>query len=200
MANEVFAGSLQTANISTGNVATVNDPFIASTPIGQGGFGLVNGARNPLGTAVYVSDGTTSGRRWKVRYVRINPTTPPAAYIVGPVYWKDNTFQVVTTNTAEAPAGINGVAGFLLNAQATPSVLTGNYVFILVFGFIGAANLGSPTVPASTAAGDLLIGSAGNTQAMARSAAGANRTNVEVAYAMTAISGGLADVMVDLES
>ena len=186
MAQETYVGSLQTLHVSTGRPETVNDPFDTTKPN--------NGARNNPGVAEYVSDGTITGRRWKVRYVRLNSTTT-ATLIVGPVYWKDNTFQVVTIQSSEAIGGINNLAGILLNANAT----NGNWVFVLAAGFIGAANIGSIAVPALTASGDLLIGATG-AQQFARVAIGSNRTNVEIAMALTAVSGGVADIFVQLES
>jgi hypothetical protein len=193
VANEVFDGNIQTLQISTGNVQTVNDPFITGS-LGQGQFGSPSGARNPLGMAAYISDGTTSGRRWKVRYVRMNATVPNSPFIVGPVYWKDNTFQVVTSLLSEALHGVNAIAGLLMNANVT----NGNFCFILVYGHVGAANIGAVTVPASTAAGDALIGAAGQ-QTFARVAANTAPTNAVLAWAETAISGGVADIFTCLE-
>lgn len=186
--NAIFTGSLQTLQITTGNVLTVNDSFNAAL--------YNNNAKNPLGQVAYISDGTVSGRRWRVRYVRMNATTFNPTPVVGPVYWKDNTFQVVTTLASEAPMGVNGVAGILLN----PNVTNGNFCFVLTSGFLGAANLGaSIPVPVSTAAGDLLIGATGQ-QTLAREAAGSTRTNVEVGIAQTAVSGGLGDIFVNMEN
>lgn len=195
MSNENFVfGSDQTLQITTGNVATVNDPFVATGTISAGSAILANGARNPLGIAAYISDGSTTGRRWKVRYVRVNSTTFNPSPVVGPVYWKDNTFQVVTTLFSEA-LDTNAAAGIMLNS----SITNGNYGFILVGGFLGAANLGSIPVVALTAAGDALIGATGQ-QTFARVAAGTAPTNAVIAWAVTAVSGGKSDVFVTLES
>lgn len=195
MANENYVfGSDQTLQITTGNVATVNDPFqTAGAPV-AGSSILLSGARNPLGISAYVSDGTITGRRWKVRYVRVNATTFNPSPVVGPVYWKDNTFQVVTTLYSEAVT-TNTPAGIMLNANIT----NGNYGFILVGGFLGAANLGSIPVVASTAIGDALIGATGQ-QTFGRVAAATAPTNAVIAWAVTAVSGGKADVFVALES
>lgn len=195
MANEIFDSNIQTLQISTGNVQTVNDPFIAGS-LGQGQFGSPLGARNPVGMAAYISDGTAAGRRWKVRYVRMNATVPNSPFVVGPVYWKDNTFQVITSLLSEALHGVNAIAGLLLN----PNLVNGNYCFILVYGHAGAANLagGAATVPASTAPGDALIGAAGQ-QTFARVAANTAPTNAVLAWAETAVSGGVADMFVNLE-
>lgn len=200
MANEIYDGNIQTLQISTGNVATVNDPFIASS-LGQGQFGSPFGARNPVGMAAYVSDGTLTnpqtgtGRRWKVRYVRMNATTF-AGPLVGPVYWKDNTFQVVTTLSTEAPAGLNGCAGILLNANVT----NGNYCFILTLGFIGVANIGAMAVGGAAGAGGLIIPSAGQQLTTTVAAGTFSTTFTPIGYLMTAIGGGTADVYINIET
>lgn len=199
MANEVFDGNIQTLQISTGNVATVNDPFISGLPIGQGQFGSPNGARNPVGEAAYISDGTIgsgTGRRWKVRYVRMNATTINPSPVVGPVYWKDNTFQVVTTLASEAPATLNGCAGILLN----PNVTNGNYCFILVLGFIGAANIGSMVVGGAAGAGGLIVPAAGQQLTTTVAAGTYTTTYAAIGYLMTAIGGGTADVFINIET
>lgn len=201
MSNEIYDSNIQTLQISTGNVATVNDPFIASS-LGQGQFGSPFGARNPVGMAAYVSDGTLTnpqtgtGRRWKVRYVRMNATTF-AGPLVGPVYWKDNTFQVVTTLSTEAPAGLNGCAGFLLNVNVT----NGNYCFILVNGFIGVANLGAVAIgTGGIAAGGLVYAAAGQQLTSAVAPAGTRGTTSEIGTLMTAVAAGVADVLVGVET
>jgi hypothetical protein len=164
--------------IFTGNVATVNDPFNTAL--------FNNGARMLLGTRFYQTD--SSGRRTKYVYVRLNSTTPPTL-IVGPVFWKDNTFTVVTAVSTEGLYGINAVAGLLLNANAT----NGNYVMIQLSGHAAAV-----PAPASTAAGDTIIGASGNQQ-LARVAANTAPTNNVFAFAETAVSGGKSDMYLALE-
>ena len=139
--------------ITTGNVATVNDAY--STTISAANL-YGNGAKNPPGAAFYLAD--SAGRVNKYRYVRLNPGTPPGSYIVGPVYWKDNTFTIVTTTLANAlTAEASSFAGILLRAEATPALMTGNWVIIQVRGFLAAvAAVVSPT------AGDEVYGTAGD--------------------------------------
>jgi hypothetical protein len=179
----ISAQSLQTIEISTGNVATVNDAYVSSSFAANG---LTNGALNPIGSCAYFTD--NSGRRYKYRYVRLNCTTPPT-FIVGPVFWKDNTFSIVTAVESEALFGVNSVAGFLLNVNAT----NGNYVFIQTFGYLAAV-----AVPAGTAAGDQIIGAAGNQQ-VAKVSANTAPTNALLAYAETAVSGGTSNLHVCIE-
>lgn len=173
MPESIHGDFLQTMQVSTGNVATVNDAS----------------AQNPLGAAIYISD--SSGRRRKYRYVRYNPTAA-VTEIVGPVFWKDNTFTVTTPTRSEGLGGdtLNvGLAGILLNALITP----GNYGFIQVFGFLAAM-----PVPALTAASDALVSATG-AQALARVAAGTAPTGRVAAWAITAVSGGVSDVVVAVE-
>jgi hypothetical protein len=139
--------------ISTGNVATVNDPY-STTISAANPYG--NGAKNAPGAAFYLAD--SGGRVAKYRYVRLYPGTPPGAYIVGPVYWKDNTFTIVTTTLSNSlTAEASSFAGILLRAEATPANMTGNWVVILVRGFLAAL-----VVTASPTAGDEVYGTAGD--------------------------------------
>ena len=182
-----YATSVQTAEVYTGVFSTVNDAYIASPGVSQGAVGLTLGARNPLGRTVYSTDLTT-GRRFKNKYVRLNSTTT-ATLIVGPVYYKDETFEVVTIQSSESQFGVNGIAGILLNVNAT----NGNYVYILTNGILAGV-----AVPASTAAGDCLIGAAG-AQALARVAANTAPTNRKCAWALTAVASGVSDIYVEVD-
>ena len=173
--------SLLTGEVFTGNPKTVNDPFGATNFPGN------NGARMALGTAIYTVDSVTGGiQKW--RYVRLNSTTPPTL-VVGPVYWKDNTYQVVTAVSSESLMGINGVAGLLWNTSAT----NGNFVFIQVLGHAAAV-----PAPGSTAIGDSIIAASGNQQ-VARVAANTAPTNTVLALAETAVSGGKSDMRIAIE-
>ena len=189
MAQTITAQSLQTAEVSTGNVATVNDAYQAypaTTGAPNNYLAAQNGALNPLSSCLYLGD--TSGRRTKYRYVRLNCTAPPV-FIVGPVYWKDNTFTVVTALSSEALYGINAFAGVLLNVNAT----NGNYVFIQTFG-----HLAGVVVAASTAAGDAVIPASG-TQLFGRTAANTAPTNIVAAWAETAIASTKSDLFIVVE-
>lgn len=181
MPESTNAGFLQTVQVTTGNVATVNDAFDTKKPN--------NGAKNPLGAAFYLSD--SSGRIRKYRYVRYNPTAA-VTVVVGPVFWKDNTFTVVSQTRSESVFGdtINSVAGVILNTGIT----NGNYGFIQVSGFLAAM-----PVPAATAASDALVSATGIGQ-LARVAAGSAPTAIDVvAKAITAVAGGVSDVVIMLE-
>src|ERR1700681_366802 len=121
---------LPTPEIFTGNVATVNDPFDTTKPN--------NGARMLVGMRIYQMD--SSGRLLKYRYVRYNPTAAATltanTNVPGVVYWKDNTFGVVTPTASEGiTTKINQIAGYLLNAGVT----AGNYCFIQVAGYLANA-------------------------------------------------------------
>ena len=180
MTENIFAPSKQTAEISTGDVATVNDLFDSTKPN--------NKARNPLGAAYYGTD--SSGRPLKFRYVRVNSTVPPTE-VVGPVWWKDNTFTVVTAVRSEAVHDTaNAVAGILINED----IGNGNFGFIQVAGFLAAM-----PIVAATAVGDAIIGGATG-QLTARVAANTAPSNRLIAWALTAVSGGVSDVEIVLEN
>jgi hypothetical protein len=127
----------------------------------------------------------------------MNATTINPTPVIGPVYWKDNTFQVVTTLASEAPATLNGCAGFLLNVNVT----NGNYCFILVAGFIGVANLGAVAIgTAGIAAGGLVYAFAGQQLTSAVAPAGTRGTTSEIGTLMTAVAAGVADILVGVET
>lgn len=175
-----------TTEVFTGNPATVNDPFDATK--------LNNGARVPLGTILMLLD--SSGRRLKYRYVRYNPTAAVGLVantnVPGVVYWKDNTFTVVTPTMSEGiTTTLQSVAGYLLNAAAT----AGNFVFIQVGGYLKNA-----VVAAATAIGDSQVGSGATPLISARVAAATAPTSKIVAgVALAAIAGAQADVLVTAE-
>jgi hypothetical protein len=173
---------IPTAEVYSGNPATVNDPYSATAT-----FPWPNGQRQALATAVYTID-TTTGGVLKWRYVRLNSTTP-ATLIVGPVYYKDNTRGIVTIQSSESLMVLNGVAGVLVNLNATK----GNFVFILVSGHLGAF-----AVPAGTAVGDQLIGATG-AQQVAKVTQNTAPTNVVLALAETAVAAGVSDIRVCVE-
>jgi hypothetical protein len=185
-----------TPEVFTGNPATVNDPYnaMATSTVGP------NGARMPLGTPVMQLSAPGAAQlsypqqRLRYRYVRLNYTTAPPSGLIagGPVYWKDNTFTVVTTNAAEAMYGLgnplNFIAGVLLNAQAT----NGNFIMIQTYGYNAGVVVTSLTV-----AGDWVIGSSTSTnQATSRVASGVAPTQVPLGIALSAYSNGLAPTLV----
>jgi len=197
MAADLEFQPTQTPQITTGDWTTVNDAFKTTLP--DANYPYPNGAQNPLGAAYTMRD--SSGRIKKIRYVRLAGT---AAYNVnsitvpGIVYWKDNTFGVVTPTMSECVSTkANCEAGFLVNPNAT----NGNFVFIQVGGYLGASSSPgvSPPVPASTAVDDSLYGATG-AFTMTRDAAGTASKYRPAAFALQAVSGGLADIFVVLES
>lgn len=191
-----------TPEIFTGNPATVNDPYVASNV--SGSTVGPNGARMPLGTPVMQlsAPGATSlsypQQRLRYRYVRLNTTTAPPSGLQagGPVYWKDNTFTVVTANYAEAMYGtgnpLNFIAGVLLNANAT----NGNYIMIQVYGYNAAVVVTST----GTVAGDWIIGFASANQATNRVASGTAPTQLPLGIALSAYCNGTAATLIFVES
>lgn len=160
MAEMITSQSILTGQITTGNLATVNDKV----------------AVQPLGTKVYTVDDL--GRIRAYRYVQINSTVPPVE-VVGPVYYKDDTNTVVTCVMSEGKtATANSIAGVLLNKDITNAY----YGWIQVKGKINM------TVAAATAKGDAIIGAAA--QATAKVAAGTAPTNKVLGWALTDIDGG----------
>lgn len=176
---------IPTPEIFTGNVLTINDPYNANNPN--------NGARMLLGTRFYQVD--SSGRLLKYRYVRYNPTAAVTltanTNVPGVVYWKDNTFGVVTPTASEGiTTKINQVAGYLLN----PSVTAGNYTLIQVAGYLANA-----VVAASTAIDDVQVGLITTPLITGRVASGVALTSRAVAVALAAISTNQAPVLVCIE-
>jgi hypothetical protein len=99
--------------------------------------GIPSGQYNIPGTLYWYID--SAGRLLLFRYVQITASTFPTL-TVGPVYWKTNTFQVVSPLSGDAISapgsgnGLNSCAGILLNTSATD--LSG--VWIQVGGYLGA--------------------------------------------------------------
>lgn len=194
-----FGASIQTAQVSTGNFQTTIDQFVP----GLAGYPTNPGARNQVGAAYYDATGSLSnpnGVPGKYRYVRYNSTANPTVTAgISPVYWTDATFTTVSGVMSEGLFGVNSIAGLLMpntNALATltATVLNGNFVWICVGGYVAGV-----TAPGATAAGDSIIGAAGNFTP-ARVAAGTAPTNRAIGFATTAIAGGLCNVLVTLES
>jgi hypothetical protein len=106
------------------------------------------------GRAIYYTLQVGANYYWqKFRYVRYNPTAAVTlvANQIPPVYWKDNTFTVVTPTSSEGLLGLNGIAGALVNT----SLVAGDWGLIQVAGY--QTNLISA---ASMAAGDIAYGNA----------------------------------------
>jgi hypothetical protein len=169
--------------VSTGVAATVDDPVLSASAGLISDYDNKGGARNLLGAVGYDID--SKNRILLYKYVQLVSTAIPSL-IVGPVYFTDNTFQIVSPVSTEGAYGVNGVAGILLNASATYN----NYVYIQIFGFLAGM-----VVAGSTAIGDALIGTSGN-QLTARVAANTAPTNTVVAMALTAVSSTKSDVLI----
>lgn len=207
-----FGASIQTAQVTTGNFQTTVDAFAGSLR----GYPSYAGQKTNPGAAYYDNTGTNSnpwGVPGKYRYVRYSSTSNPALTGLtapAPVYWTDNTYTMVSAVSSEGIAGINLVAGILMpNTTALTNLvniatnaitqvqLNGNWCWICVGGFISGV-----LAPASTAAGDAIIGST-TTFAAARVAAGTAPTNRVIGYATSAIgtpATGQMNLLVTLES
>lgn len=169
--------------VTTGVASTVNDPVLSASAGLISDYDNKGGARNLLGAVGYDID--SKNRLLLYKYVQLISTAKPTP-IVGPVYFTDNTFQIVSPVSTEGAFGVNGIAGVLLNVNASYS----NYVFIQIWGYLAAM-----AVAGSTAIGDALIGAAGN-QLTARVAANTAPTNTVLAMALTAVSSGNSDVII----
>jgi len=185
-----------TYEMYTGNPFTVNDVYSATPPFT--GYPYPNGARLQPGRAVYYTYQASSVSQpyWmKLRYVRYNPTAA-VTFTTGqlpPVYWKDNTFTVVTPTETEGLLGLNGIAGALLNVTTTSANLTGNWTFICVAGY--CANLISA---ASMAAGDQAIGNA-TALTVTRVASGVAPVQKIYYMALTAIASSVSIGQIQVE-
>lgn len=185
----------------TGSIFTVNDLYQANPPFS--GYPYPNGARNQPGVARYntfVPTGSTTPYWVKLRYVRYNPTALVTftANQLPPVYWKDNTFTVVTPTASEGTMGVNGIAGVLLNTTTTSANLTGNWTLIAVGGYM--TNLISA---ASVAAGDLVFGNASalTVTRLAQSVTAGTGIATRLLYqAATAIASSVSNGIILLES
>jgi hypothetical protein len=201
--------------VNSGNVFTNIDPYIASASstqqvIQQNQPPYPNGAYNTLGQAYLLpvnpaalSTAKGQGAPLVVRYVRYNSTANPAPGAApGVVYWTDETFTTVTGVFSEgnpaATGNLNSAAGILLPNSTSISGLTAaqlnsNFVFIAVSGFVAGV-----AVPAATAIGDSLTGVAGNFL-LFRTASGTAPISKRIAQALTAVSGGVADCLLDFD-
>lgn len=197
--------------VSTGNVFTAIDTYTATSTVNQtippSQTALPNGAYNYPGQAYLLPISTFGlqnqngqGAPLVVRYVRYNSTANPALLAVpAPVYWKDETFTVVTGVFSEGQtAGAASLAGWLLPNTAsvsglTAAILNGNWCFIAVSGFLaGAASV------AGAASGATIIGASGNFTA-ASVAQGSAITAAPFARQLTALTGTNADLLLQCD-
>lgn len=123
---------------------------------------------------------------------------PAPAAAPAPVYWATAQFDTVTGVESESYMGLNSPAGYLcLNTTAlptlTPTLLNGALCLVQVAGVVLNA-----ISPAAVVAGDWLIAAAGNFTA-ARVAAGTAPGYKPFGRAMTAVSGGLCNILLDCD-
>lgn len=198
-----FAGGPTTQNLYT-SIDTYNSALEnngATCPLGTRYTYPLGTQLSPTTGFGYVSSGAGLGVPLTICYVRYNSTTN-ADWLANPgvVYWQDKTFTVVTGSSGDAADGINAIAGYvLINTTNYPGSLTGaqlkavvqgNFIWIVVAGYVPGA-----TSITSTAVGDTLIGG-GTAFTPARVAANTAPTNRAVGMAVTAISSGVSDVLV----
>jgi hypothetical protein len=205
---------LDFATFSTGNPYTTIDTYYATSTVNQTvpptQAAYPNGALAWPGEA-YLAPVTTFGLLGQkgqgaplvLRYVRYNSTANPALLAYpAPVCWTDETFQTVSGVFSEGnPSGtgnLNSFAGLLLvNTTSvsglTAAALNGNWVWIATSGYVPGAY-----VPAATAIGDSLTMSSGNFT-LTRTASGTAPISKRILQALTAISSGNADVLVDTD-
>ena len=212
--------------ISTGNLYTAIDTYASTTstqpPTNSPSW--PNGAYNPLGSTFLLIPGATEGpteaypggslssNGWGapliVRYVRYNSTANPAIGAApAAVYWTDETYTTVsgvfTEGLPAATGNLNSLAGVLLiNTTNYPgsktgaqlaTILNGNFCFIVTRGWLPGVS-----VPAATAIGDALVGTAGNFT-LDRVASGTAPTSRYNLIAQTAVANNVADVLVNTD-
>lgn len=148
--------------ITTGNVRTTIDS--STVPLNAP-------LKQPLGT-IYsppIAQGITTangqGAPPVYRYVQYNSTANPAVVAFpAPVYYKDETFTIVTAVFSEGFTGTaNAIAGYLMPNSTdysglTAAILNTNYVWIQIAGWLGGAAVPTTTPGVASA----IIGSAGN--------------------------------------
>lgn len=192
--------------ITTGNVLTTIDSYVANaTGNINGTQTLTNGALNTPGAlyqtqpspATISANGVGSPRFLK--YVRYNPTTTQVI-LTGPtlMYWKDETFTVVTGLAAEAFGSINNIAGWLLpnstaSAANTAANMNGNWMWMHVGGFLAGA-----WVTTAAAAGASVYGLGTTYGATGGVASGAAQLQRVAGYALAAAASNLVDLYVPL--
>jgi len=210
-----MSAGLDYANVSTGNVYTTIDTYVAAASsttqvIQQTYPPYPNGAYNFPGAAYLLPQNTFGllnakgqGAPLVVRYVRYLSTANPALSAApAAVYWTDETFTTVSGVFSEgnpaATGNLNSFAGILLpNTTAvsglTAAILNGNWCFIATSGFVPGV-----AVPGSTAIGDSLTGVSGNFL-LFRTASGTAPISKRICQALTAVTSNVADCLVDTD-
>lgn len=157
---------------------------------GQRYIGLASGsvtAANPFGAP---------GIYMLVNYKSTANPAPAAA--PAPVYWTDNTYTTVSGVESESLLGLNGIAGYLMVnttdlTSLTAAMLNGSQTLIQVAGY-----LINGIAPASTVAGDWIIGASGNFLP-ARVASGTAPGFRTYGVAATAVASGLANILLNCD-
>jgi len=171
---------------------------------------LYNQSLSPIAVYSSIGEAQVPGQRYvgadgifKLVYYKSTGNPAPAA-APAPVYWVDNTFTSVTGVESEGFMGLNGPAGYLMvNTTDLPSLnaasLTGTTAYPNVQVIIQVAGvLIGGISPASIVAGDFIFGAAGNFTA-ARSAAGTYPGYQPFGRAMSAVVGGLCNILLDCD-
>lgn len=197
----IFGGSNQLIQIDSGKVRTqLWNPTLSPIQVyanigeiqvpGQRYFSLGSNsvtAANPFGAP---------GIYMLVNYKSTANPAPAAA--PAPVYWTDNTYTTVSGVESESLLGLNGIAGYLMVnttdlTSLTAAMLNGSQTFIQVAGYL----IGG-IAPASTVAGDWIIGASGNFLP-ARVASGTAPGFRTYGVAATAVASGLANILLNCD-
>lgn len=197
----IFGGSNQLIQIDSGKVRTqLWNPTLSPIQVyanigeiqvpGQRYFSLGSNsvtAANPFGAP---------GIYMLVNYKSTANPAPAAA--PAPVYWTDNTYTTVSGVESESLLGLNGIAGYLMVnttdlTSLTAAMLNGSQTFIQVAGYL----IGG-IAPASTVAGDWIIGASGNFLP-ARVASGTAPGFRTYGVAATAVASGLANMLLNCD-
>ncbi len=156
--------------------------------LGQRYFGVTNtSAANAFGApAIFML----------VQYKSTANPAPVAA--PAPVYWTDNTFTVVSGVESEGIVTPQGIAGYLMPnttdiSGLTATQLNGSLCLIQVAGYLKGAY--GPTA-GSPGAGVWIVGTSGN-WASTTSASGTAPGYRSLGVQLTAVSGGVCDVLVN---
>ena len=181
---------------------------------------LFNKSQSPIQVYASIGESQVPGQRYfGVTTTSVsNPFGAPAIFMLvyyqstgnpapqsapAPVYWTDNTYTTVTGVESESLLGLNGIAGYLmLNTTSlttlTATLLNGtaanpSQVIIQVGGYLVGG-----VAPASTVAGDWIVGAAGN-WTPARVAQGTAPGYRSYGVAATAVSGGLCNILLNCD-
>lgn len=211
-----FGLAVLTPRITTGNVRTTFDAFTpAPGPSTPGPTPApFNGLAAPLGTTFLDQGGPDSNSGTLVqlplnqvalyKYVLFKSTSNPALLASpGTVYYVDAACTIVSGVMSEGfSTTANSLAGWMMpNTTDLPNLTAailnnganGSGVWICIGGYVKAA-----TAITATAVGDSLIGATASAFTPARIGSGTAPTFVKNATALTALSGAVADIIVNI--